>query len=312
VQARRVSLQHVHSVGNTHQDLVLTDPLPYIAEYPSDCLLDTNFILANGKHAKFFTSYCVPVIEKHFQWMAKYKIDGIFVQRFFNATDPTNPFYNSTLMLLNTVRQMAEKYDKFFAVEYDLSGMPSTWTLDQFVAVLEPDYNNVLKPLFQSSSYIYQDNRPVIELWGVGINAAGPPGTVFGDIIDRYHSTAENPWIVLGIPHEWLDFKDAARDPNGYFKTWQKAECIQPWPVGAFSSVDDLRGQLKQYLLPGKKQTDEWGIKFGGAFTPGGSNHNPTKNDDGGQAPFGNRWVSICRSLCCPALAQVLGSLLVY
>lgn len=73
--------------------------LPYVADYAEECLLDTNFILANGQHANLFTSYCTSVIEAHFQYMVKYKIDGIFVQRFFDAATPSNEFYNDTLFV---------------------------------------------------------------------------------------------------------------------------------------------------------------------------------------------------------------------
>lgn len=59
--------------------------------------------------------------------MVKYGIDGLFVQRFFDAATPSNDYYNATLQALQTIRQMAEKYNKYFAVEYDLSGKTDAW-----------------------------------------------------------------------------------------------------------------------------------------------------------------------------------------
>lgn len=183
---------------------------------------------------------------------------------------------------------MAEKYGKYFAVEYDLSGKPADWDPSVYTPILEADYVNVLAPLFQSPNYIYQDGRPVIEIWGVGINPSpnGPPGTTWQSIIQQFQGADENPWVIIGIPHNWLDFRNPANDPSGYWSAFQQAQCLQPWPVGAFSSVSDLEWSLQNELLPGKAQTDAWGIKYSGAFTPGGSNKNPS-----GGSSFGNRYV---------------------
>lgn len=264
--------------------------MPYVDDYPLECREETNFVLANGTNAQFFNSFCTGVIEKHFRYMVDYKIDGIFVQRFYNSANPTDAFYNGGLMVLETVRQMAEKYNKFFAVEYDLSQLTSTSDPNTYIPILENDYNNILKPYFSSPNYIYQDGRPVIELWGAGINpTSGLQGTNWQDIIGRYQGAPENPWIILGIPHNWLDYRIASNDPTDYWGAYEKAQCLQPWPVGAFSSISDLQWSLQNELLPGKQQADAMGVKYSGAFTPGGSNRNAARSADY-IGPLGNRY----------------------
>jgi len=160
--------------------------------------------------------------------MVKYKIDGIFVQRFFDAATPSNEFYNNFLFVLNTVRQMAEKYNKFFAVEYDLSGKSADWDPAVYTPILQDDYVNILAPLFQSPNYIYHNGQPVVEIWGVGINQDGPNGQKFGDIITAFKNANEKPYVVIGIPHNWLDYGQADNDPNGYWEAFQTADCLQP------------------------------------------------------------------------------------
>lgn len=93
--------------------------------------------------------------------------------------------------------------------------------------------------------------------------------------------------MVAGVPHDWLNYKN--NDPNGYWPAFQQADCIQPWPVGAFSTIPDFTWSVQHELLPGKAQTDSWGIKFGGAFTPGGSNRNANTNATY-TPPLGNRF----------------------
>ncbi|CZT42509.1 uncharacterized protein RSE6_02425 [Rhynchosporium secalis] len=271
---------------------VLTDVLPYTADYAAECLLDTNFILANGQHAKFYTSYCTSVIEAHFQYMVKYKIDGIFVQRFFDAATPSNEFYQQFLFVLNTVRTMAEKYGKYFAVEYDFSGKPADWDPNLYMPILVDDYVNILVPLFQSPSYIYSGGRPVVELWGAGINPDGLTGSKWKNIVTAYLEADEHPFVILGIPHNWLDYRTPSRDPTGYWAAYQIADCLQPWPVGAFSNVGDLEWSVRNELVPGKAQADAMGVKYSGAFTPGGSNRNAARSLNN-IPPLGNRQLKV-------------------
>lgn len=84
----------------TFRHEVLTDYIPYVADYPQACLEPTNFILSDGAtHASWFYSNCSAVVEQHFKYMVKYKIDGIFVQRFYSAIDPSDTYYQATLQV---------------------------------------------------------------------------------------------------------------------------------------------------------------------------------------------------------------------
>lgn len=199
--------------------------------------------------------------------------------------------YNATLGVLLTVKEMAEKYGKYFAVEYDMGGLPPDFDPNRYFPALTNDYNNVLKPLFESPNYIYQDGRPVLQIWGVGINATAFPGNKFHDLIDRYHSTPENPWIILGVPQTWMEFSNTTNDPTGFYEAYQAAEALQPWPVGAWNDVDSLRGALNQYILPGKAQLDAWGVKYMGAYHPGTGNRNAARRPGEPSGPLDDRYV---------------------
>ncbi|KAF2161152.1 hypothetical protein M409DRAFT_59411 [Zasmidium cellare ATCC 36951] len=210
--------------------------------------------------------------------MVTNKLDGLFVQRFYSTTEENTPGsgYNATLGVLLTVKEMGEKYGKYFAVEY--------------IPALTDDYNNVMKPLFESPNYIYQDGRPVLQIWGVGTNATAFPGDKFHDLINRYHSTPENPWIILGVPQTWMEFANTTNDPTGFYEAYQAAEALQSWPVGAWNDVDSLRGALNQYILPGKALLDAWGVKYMGAYHPGTGNRNAARRPGEPIGPLDNRF----------------------
>ena len=55
------------------------------------------------------------VVDKHFDWLRDYGLDGVLVQRFVTRLrDPEN-----SLLLLRRVRDAARRTGRVFAVEYD-------------------------------------------------------------------------------------------------------------------------------------------------------------------------------------------------
>ncbi|KAF8860522.1 hypothetical protein BDZ45DRAFT_741183 [Acephala macrosclerotiorum] len=188
---------------------VLTDILPYVADYAEECLFDTNFILANSQHANLFARYCTSVIEAHFQ-----------------------------CMVLNIIREMAEKYGKYFAIEYNFNGKPT------------PNSRQLFRIIKRQTRIL-------------GSSLAFP---IIGWIIRILRTTQQDTGVHI-----------------------QQVQCLQPWPIGAFSSISDLDWSLQNELLLGKAQAAEWGVKYLGAFTPGGSNRNAVRAP-ADVPPFGNRY----------------------
>src|SRR5450432_2291590 len=75
-----------YAFGNPQQSSI--DVWPDVSEYEKTYA--TPFKFKNGQTAKFFSSYDKSTIDLHFKWMQQYGIDGVFMQRFFNVTQPGN------------------------------------------------------------------------------------------------------------------------------------------------------------------------------------------------------------------------------
>jgi hypothetical protein len=65
------------------------DRWPSMAEASPDESYPTPFLFADGSTATVFSSYNPQTVNRHFAWMAKYGIDGVFLQRF--GSDLRNP-----------------------------------------------------------------------------------------------------------------------------------------------------------------------------------------------------------------------------
>ncbi|KAB8416436.1 hypothetical protein FH972_024955 [Carpinus fangiana] len=275
----------------TNQQQVLTDYIPFVDDYPSNCWEPTNFVLANGSNAHWFYSNCSAVVEKHFQYMVKYGIDGILLQRFGVATFPNNPAYALGIQILNLVRQYAEKYKKYFAIEYDYSGLANNTAVSFYYPNFQADWDNVLTPLFNSSSYIYQNGKPAVAIYGAGFSTSGGTGAAFQQMWDYMSNSTAPPWKILGVPWYWQSYKPGSgnADPENMWALYKNMDCILPWGVGAYDDPASFKNYYAGSLKSGKATADSLGIKFAPVIHPGTENFNAAYNatKGGPRGPFG-------------------------
>jgi hypothetical protein len=88
--------------GELLKQNITVEMWPNTAEYPVASLQATPFTLGNGQNAKLFSSSHSGVIDLHFKWMQKYKIDGAILQ-FFLADVANLKSLTARLALLKNV-----------------------------------------------------------------------------------------------------------------------------------------------------------------------------------------------------------------
>lgn len=249
---------------------------PAVEQYPEECLFTTNFILPDGSNASLFESNCTGVVDTHFRWMQENSIDGILVQRFYGEFDD-----ESYLQLLDQIRTAAEKYGRTFAVEYDLSGVESA-DFTNVISELLADYGTNIAPFMTSSAYLHHEGRPVLELWGLGVDKTKLNAADCAAIFHAIRSANPNPFVLLGVQWAWAS--DATENPD-YYNVYIQADVIQPWAVGAYGN-DNYESFYNNTSVSDKALTDRLGIKYGPSVTPGGSD----RNRRGLGEPLGNRY----------------------
>ena len=210
------------------------DLWPDISQYDADELYPTKFHLADGKVAKVFSSHNRKTVQRHFEWMQEYGIDGVFLQRFANGIGGGNTLEHKNVVLEN-VRSAAKRTGRAYAVMYDLSGLRAGK-----VDLVRKDWLNLLKTAKMTSdkSYLNHDGKPVVAIWGIGFND------------DRDYSVAEcrdlvkflkqnGCTVMLGVPTGWrTGDRDAVKDPI-LIETIKLADIISPWTVGRYRTPDE-------------------------------------------------------------------------
>lgn len=127
---------------------------------------------------------------------------------------------------------MAEKYNRKIFVQYDVSGWKN------FTTQLWPDLNNNLRnrlDIFNSTAYAHQNGKPVICVWGIGVNDTNhvnnPPETLgVINVLKREF------YVICGVPSMWR--LNSGNSLNNYRNVYLACDMIQPWLVGVFAGVD--------------------------------------------------------------------------
>ena len=136
-------------------------------EYPQ--LYETAFRFEDGTPAFVPSPYDKSTVDVHFRWMQEYGLDGVFLQRFIaEIANPSGKKHFNKVMA--SAMECANKYDRAVAIMYDLSGMPANGP-----DILLKDIDALAKAhhLFDheaNPSYLYQNGKPLVTVWGVGFN----------------------------------------------------------------------------------------------------------------------------------------------
>lgn len=254
--------------GNAKIDL-----WPDVSDLPPAERFRTNFKLPDGKPAEVFSSFVKPTVLRHFQWMQKYGIDGVFVQRF--AVGLTNrKSLNRDNAVLANCREGADIYGRTYAVMYDLSGLPG----GRMSQVME-DWRALKAQMgiTKDHAYLFHHNKPVVAVWGVGFNDHRDYSLAeCRRLVEFFKNDPDvgNCTVMLGVPAYWRELRnDSVRDPE-LLKIISLADIVSPWTVGRFTNLNKAKEYAETTLVADAIWCREHKIDYLPVVFPGFSWHN--------------------------------------
>lgn len=276
---------HYQRKGRFEPGYCTIDLWPDLSEFDVDEKYPTAFKHQDGTTAHVFSSIHPKTVNRHFQWMADYSIDGVFVQRFAHiAAKPKNNYRlmasdNQKLLLC---RDAAIKNQRCWALMYDLSGMR-----DEDFEHLARDWKNLRTKMQlgtdpNDSSYLHYQGKPLVAIWGVG----------FSD--DRNYSLEKCEWLIrlfkhnpewggmsimLGVPYHWREQNRDATDHPRLHQVLQLADIISPWSVGRYRNESQVRLQTRQMLVDDSQWCRKKNIDYLPVLFPGFSWRNLYPDD---------------------------------
>ncbi|CDZ98383.1 hypothetical protein [Phaffia rhodozyma] len=191
--------------------------------------------------ARLFSSRNPKTVNRHFRWMREFDLPGVFLQRFLGEVNGGGSRMALRDEVTQRVREAAEKEGRVFANMWDLSGVPG----DKIEQNIKDDWLHMIndEKILESPSYLHEDGRPVIAIWGMGFADRGlDPDSLIRMIQWLRQSVPTGVWIMAGTPTYWNRAMED-QDPNPDFaKVWKEVDAISPWAVGRFGDLDGADG----------------------------------------------------------------------
>ena len=251
------------------------DAWPEMNEYEKQ--YKTAFKFEDGSVASTFSSHDESTVRLHFKWMKDYGIDGVFLQRFVGEvkSESGRAHFNK---VMNSAAKAALEYDRTISVMYDLSGMKSA-----DVDVMIADWKDLMKQFgfdkrSRYSNYLFDHNRPVVAIWGVGFNDNRRYNLADIEKLIRFFKSEEagNCSVLLGVPTYWREQgNDCVKDAN-FLDILKMADIIHPWFVGRFN--EQKYDAFKPLIGKDQKWCNENNLKYMPVVFPGFSWNNMYPN----------------------------------
>jgi hypothetical protein len=258
------------------------DLYPDLSEFDPTDLFPIPNETVGSKPAFLFSAYNPRVVLKHFEWMKAYGLDGVLLQRFLSDIPRDRAEHEG---VLRNVIAAAEKTGRVFAIEYDISGAPD----DTFAQSLKDDWQYLVSELHvtESPRYLHHNGRPVVSIWGMGLNDSKHPPSSASAAIDICHwfERVADVTLIGGTPAYWRErSRDSKQDPS-WAKAYAAMKVIQPWTVGRYGDLKAVDDWKANELVPDLAATKSAGQLYMPVIFPGFSWHNLNPNSPENQIP---------------------------
>ncbi len=254
--------------GNAKVDL-----WPDVSDLPPADRFPTGFKLADGQPAEVFSSFEKSTVLKHFQWMQKYGLDGVFVQRFATGLGNAPSLEHCNTVLANC-REGANRYGRTYAVMYDLSGLD-----EGQIGMVMDDWRALRKKMDITGdpAYLHHHGKPVVAVWGIGFNDHRRYTLAeCRRLVDFLKDDPEvgGCTVMIGVPANWRELRGDALDDPQLLDIAARADVISPWTVGRYGDIAGATHYAEYNLKPDLAWCQARSIDYLPVVFPGFSWHN--------------------------------------
>lgn len=216
----------------------------------------TGFTHQDGSAASLFSSTHPTTVDRHFEWMQQYGIDGAFLQRF--VVELGSP---SLDQVLDNVRASAKKTGRAYALCYDMSGAPKDRLFEQITS----DWKRLVdeKRVTEDDRYLRHNGKPVLIVWGFFSDRFSPE--LAHQLIDFFKSDSRyGVTLVGGCQWYWRNEKDAE-----WSRAFRRFDVISPWNVGNYGIVNGQRHAATDYWKEDLDEAQKCGMEYLPVLYPG-------------------------------------------
>jgi len=275
------------SRGVPSAETLTVDLFPDVSELEPDERCAVPGMTIGGKPAYLFSSRRRKTVNRHFQWMKQYGLDGALVQRFVGEIARKRAEGD---VVLKNIASAAAEHGRTFAIEYDISG-GDPGTLAQ---TLKDDWAYLVNELRITAQPNYQrhNGRAALSIWGMGLDDGPnyPPADpqAAKDLIGWFRKGAPEACRVTymgGVPAHWGTLTADSRKDPAWAEVYASMDVVQPWTVGRYATLEAADRWKDEVLTPDLKLTAANRQLYMPVIFPGFSWHNLRRSAKENQIP---------------------------
>jgi hypothetical protein len=253
------------------------DLWPDLSEFGADEKFATPFRFPNGEVAPVFSASNATTVNRHFQWMRDYGIDGAALQRFgANLDSPEGIAWRDKV--LENCRHAAAANGRIWFIMYDLSGLND----ENIIRLVTGDWKRLIdKDDFRKDAgYTRQHGRPLVAIWGIGFSDHRKYSlescrklVEFFKNDPKYGGNA----VMEGVPYHWREGNADSEPADVSHPVYEMADVISPWAVGRYRTIPAAQ-EIGKMVGADKAWCDEHKIAYLPVIFPGFSWQNLQKS----------------------------------
>lgn len=231
---------------------------PDMTDVPVSERCATGFHMADGSNAGLYSSWNRSTVNRHFEWMKKYGIDGVFVQEFLVEIEAGTDYRQFRDGVTANVRAGAEANGRIWAIEYDVSGSDPL----KLVATIKNHWAAMAaNGSLSSKNYIHQNGLPVVEVWGLFTDRQFTPAqaTTLINWFQRDAPADQRAYVIGGLGWFWRG--DSDRLP-AWRAVYNLFDAINPWMVGVFGTPAEATSFTKNITVGDMADLKSRGKRF--------------------------------------------------
>lgn len=279
------SWRHYQKSGGFEPGTASIEYWPDMRETDLDERYETAFTFDNGAPASVFSSVHPKTVNRHFQWMKEYGIDGAFMQR-FGSDFGIRPTLNK---VLQNGLEGARNNNRAICLMYDLTGLTTKvngLSNDARRKVEVDKIFNDWKVLVDDvglttggddQPYLYHNGKPLIALWGLGFNsrhgAEGYEVAFWENLVDslQNHPVYGGMAIMIGVPTRWRSGGGdciSGTEHDKMIALLKKIDIIHPWHTSRFGR-NQMGTEFQSLVVRDIAWCQENGLDYTPTVSPG-------------------------------------------
>ena len=273
----------INGVKRFEPGFATLDFWPDMSEADEDEKYITAFTHKDETAAHVFSSVNTKTVNRHFEWMNDYGIDGVFFQQFALNLKSNAPKLkaNDNLVFDNIIAAAQENNNRLVSIMYDLSGSNATSTMVEDVKlhweslVSRHGVNDI-----SNNHLLTYNQKPVVALWGVGFNRTD--NYDLDDVQALINYFKDDPTfggcsVLLGVPRSWRTLDSDAVNDTQLHTVIRSADIVHPWTPGRYSNISGIDSH-KNIIIADKAWCDTENLLYMPVVFPGFSWQNLKKS----------------------------------